>query len=119
MTKVKVPSKAASTTMDSHPGKPDTKAQKTPKSDRDTGDKAAALDKKKPTKNEKQLRDVDEEASYRAECCADCNKEVLDSHSAVNCDGCGLWHHTAWMKSMHFSVRTEILLCTGCARNAR
>jgi len=95
VTKVKVPSKAASTTMDSHPGKPDTKAQKTPKSDRDTGDKAAALDKKKPTKNEKQLRDVDEEASYRAECCADCNKEVLDSHSAVNCDGCGLWHHTA------------------------
>jgi len=81
--------------MDSHPGKPDTKAQKTPKSDRDAGDKAAALEKKKPTKNDKQLRDVDEEVSYRDECCADCNKEVLDSHSAVTCDGCGLWHHTA------------------------
>jgi len=81
--------------MDSQPGKPDTKAQKTPKSDRDAGDKAAALEKKKPTKNDKQLRDVDEEVSYRAECCADCNKEVLDSHSGLTCDGCGLWHHTA------------------------
>ena len=97
MTRVKAPNKA-NTTMDTHPGKADTKAQKTPKAECDSGEKAASQDKKKQTKNDKQLRDVNEEVTYvnkcRAEYCADCNKEVLDSHSAVSCDGCGLWHHT-------------------------
>jgi len=96
MTKTKAPTKA-STSMDFHSGKADTKAQKTPKAEREIGEKATAHDKKKQTKNDKQPREVDEEVTYvkcRAECCADCNKEVLDSHSAISCDGCGLWHHT-------------------------
>ena len=29
------------------------------------------------------------------ESCANCNKSVLPSHQALQCDGCGFWHHTS------------------------
>ena len=101
MTKVKIPRKINSA-MDTHSGKADTKAQKTPKAERESGDKSTILDKKKQAKQDKQLREVDEGDIQDNRCgvayCADCSKEVLESHSAISCDGCGLWHHTVCEK---------------------
>lgn len=68
---------------------------------------------KKSRKSEKQTGeaadDDNQDKQHRAEYCADCGKDVLDSQKAVSCDGCGLWHHTSCEK-----VTEEIysFLCT-------
>jgi len=91
MTKVKAPSKANSS-ADPQSGRVDTKGTKTP-----VADKTTVQDRKKLRKAEKQLGEAagDEarDKQHGTELCAHCNKEVLDGQNAVNCDGCGLWHH--------------------------
>ena len=99
MTKVR-----AARTTDSHHGRADAKAQKTPKAGREVpvADKPTTQDRKKLQESGKQAGEAADDdvhdKQHRADRCADCNKEVKDSQSAVSCDGCGLWHHTGCEK---------------------